>query len=154
MDFSYVSAVEWLDGYRLRLTFEDGTVGDVDLAYLVGRVRCSNPCGTPTTSLVSALIGSWARSCGRTVPTWLLRPCTPPRTATGRAPDRLRGVERTLGKVRAGNGPGRGGTQFTAGCRCASHSWKSLLRRQYGAPGADGRFELPACRLRDGMPWR
>jgi hypothetical protein len=36
MDFSYVSAAERLDGYRLRLTFEDGSVGVVDLAYLVG----------------------------------------------------------------------------------------------------------------------
>jgi hypothetical protein len=32
-----VVAVEAVGGYRLRLTFTDGTVGVVDLAYLLGR---------------------------------------------------------------------------------------------------------------------
>ena len=35
--FSDVVGAELLGGYLVRLTFADGTVGDVDLAYLVGR---------------------------------------------------------------------------------------------------------------------
>lgn len=35
--YSDVTGLELLGGYRVRLTFADGTVGDVDLEYLVGR---------------------------------------------------------------------------------------------------------------------
>jgi hypothetical protein len=35
--FSHVTTLQRLGGYRLRLTFDDGTVGDVDLSYLLDR---------------------------------------------------------------------------------------------------------------------
>jgi hypothetical protein len=56
----HVTAVEPLDAYRLRLTFEDGTVGEIDLADqlwgpafeplkdrdLFGQVSVDQECGT------------------------------------------------------------------------------------------------------------
>jgi len=44
---SDVTRVEVLGGYRLRLTFADGTVGEVDLAYLAGRGPVFEPLRDP-----------------------------------------------------------------------------------------------------------
>jgi hypothetical protein len=45
--FCYVTAVELLGGHRLRLTFDDGSVGDVDVAYLLGRGPVFEPLRDP-----------------------------------------------------------------------------------------------------------
>jgi hypothetical protein len=47
VELSYVSSAERLGGYLLRLTFDDGTVGDVDLGYLVGRGPVFEPLQDP-----------------------------------------------------------------------------------------------------------
>lgn len=47
VDFSYVRDAEQLGGHVLRLSFEDGTVGDVDLGYLVGRGPVFEPLRDP-----------------------------------------------------------------------------------------------------------
>jgi len=47
VEFSYVTGAERLGGRLLRLTFEDGTVGDVDLGYLVGRGPVFEPLRDP-----------------------------------------------------------------------------------------------------------
>jgi hypothetical protein len=48
MDSPDVVRLELLGGYLLRLTFTDGTVGDVDLGYLVGRGPVFEPLRDPT----------------------------------------------------------------------------------------------------------
>jgi Protein of unknown function (DUF2442) len=45
--FSYVTAVEVLDGHRVRLAFEDGSVGDVDLTHLLSRGPVFEPLRDP-----------------------------------------------------------------------------------------------------------
>jgi hypothetical protein len=47
VEFSYVTGAERLGGHLLRLSFEDGTVGDVDLGYLVGRGPIFEPLRDP-----------------------------------------------------------------------------------------------------------
>jgi hypothetical protein len=47
VDFSYVRDAEQLGGHVLRLSFEDGTVGDVDLGYLIGRGPVFEPLSDP-----------------------------------------------------------------------------------------------------------
>jgi hypothetical protein len=47
VDFSYVRDAERLGGHVLRLSFEDGTVGDVDLGYLIGRGPVFEPLRDP-----------------------------------------------------------------------------------------------------------
>jgi hypothetical protein len=82
-----ITAAEVIGEYRLRLTFEDGTVGDVDFTDRDWR-GVFEPLRDPRISPASRSIASREQSRGRMASTWRPNLCTPRRAGVVLLPPR------------------------------------------------------------------
>lgn len=102
-----ITSVEPLDGYRLRVAFNDGVERDVDCAFLL-RGALGEPCGIPRTSGRSGWMRRRERWCG---PTALIQrrsfcmATTVQRSRTGRTPQCRPSAELLSGARNLGNDP-------------------------------------------------